>query len=362
MPISGIEEGGRPWVTHPNIDPKWLDQAAEPELEMDLPIVDAHHHLWDRGTGYFVPELLNDLTQVHRVVATVHVQCHHGYLDDGPTALRPIGETRFAVRMADLAQEAYSSLSVCAGIVGFADLQLGDAVEEVLQAHIVEGRGRFRGIRRLNAQDGAFRTHLPPTEPGLLADSRFRRGFAHLERHGLSFDAWMYHPQLDELCALADAFPRTVIVLNHAGTPLGIGPYKGRQREVFEAWSARISRLAERANVVVKLGGFGMVFNGFDFYRQPMPPSSQALADAWRPYVEHCIEAFGANRCMFESNFPVDKASFSYRILWNAFKRLTAGASKHEKAALFGGTAARIYRLDVPELTASAPQLQSTTT
>ena len=345
----------RPLVTHPGIDERWLDQVREPALEPQLPIVDPHHHLWDREGGYFAPQLLQDLARGHRVVATVPVQCHHGYFDDGPQALRPVGETRFAVRMAREAQQAGAQAQVCAGIVGFADLQLGDAVQEVLEAHIAEGQGRFRGIRRLNARDDAFRTHLPALPPGLLADAAFRHGFACLQRLGLSFDAWMFHPQLDELADLADAFEHTPIVLNHAGTPLGVGPYRERRDEVFAAWRASIDRLARRPQVAVKLGGLGMAFTGFDFHRRARPPSSQELAQAWRPYVEHCIEAFGPGRCMFESNFPVDKASCSYGVLWNAFKRLATGASPDEKAALFGRTAARIYRLEVPALAGRPP-------
>lgn len=344
----------RPLVTHPGINERWLGQVSEPALEPGLPIVDPHHHLWDRDGGYFAPQLLQDLAQGHRVVATVHVQCHHGYFDSGPQALRPVGETRFAVRMAREAQQAGADVRVCSGIVGFADLQLGDAVQEVLQAHIAEGRGRFRGIRRLNARDDAFRTHLPPLPPGLLADAAFRRGFARLQPLGLSFDAWMFHPQLGELVALADAFPETSIVLDHVGTPLGVGPYQGRKDEVFSRWSADIGRLAQRPQVTVKLGGLGMAFTGFDFHRRGLPPSSEELARAWRPYIERCIEAFGPARCMFESNFPVDKASCGYGVLWNAFKCLAAGASATEKAALFGGTAARVYRLEVPELQGGA--------
>ena len=350
-----MDADSRPLVTHPGIDERWLGQVAEPALEPDLPIVDPHHHLWDRDGGYFAPQLLQDLAQGHRVVATVHVQCHHGYCESGPQALRPVGETRFAVAMAHEARQAGAAARVCSGIVGFADLQLGDAVREVLQAHMAEGQGRFRGIRRLNARDDAFRTHLPALPPGLLADAAFRRGFAHLAPLGLSFDAWMFHPQLDELIALADAFPQTSIVLDHAGSPLGVGPYRGREDEVFRHWSMCIGRLAQRPQVTVKLGGLGMAFTGFDFHQRALPPSSEELAQAWRPYIERCIEAFGPARCMFESNFPVDKASCSYGVLWNAFKRLSAGASASEKTALFSGTAARVYRLEVPALQGGAP-------
>lgn len=337
-------------VTHPGINKYWLGLVAEPALEPDLPIVDPHHHLWDREGGYFAQQLLKDLAQGHRVVATVHVQCHHGYFENGPQELRPVGETQFAVAMAHEAQKSGARARVCSGIVGFADLQLGDKVQEVLQAHISEGQGLFRGIRRLNAQDDSFRTHLPSLPSGLLADTAFRKGFAQLAPLGLSFDAWMFHPQLDELIELADAFPQTSIILDHVGTPLGVGQYRGKEDEVFRHWSAKIERLSQRPQVTVKLGGLGMAFTGFEFHKRALPPTSDVLANAWRPYIERCIEAFGTDRCMFESNFPVDKASSSYGVLWNAFKRLSAGASVSEKKALFAGTAARVYRLDVPEL------------
>jgi L-fuconolactonase len=244
----------------------------------------------------------------------------------------------------------YGPARLCAGIVSYADLRLGARVQPVLEAHIAAGNGRFRGIRHIAAWD-ADPTVLNPGNPaprGLLADPSFREGFARLAPLGLSFDAWLYHPQLDGLTALARAFPETTIVLNHVGGPLAIGAYEGRRGEVFAAWSASIRRLAECPNVFVKLGGMGMRINGFGFEAQPAPPSSEALADAWRPYVETCLEAFGAARGMFESNFPVDKGSYSYAAYWNACKRLSRGASAAEKVDLFSGTAARAYRIELP--------------
>ena len=174
----------------------------------------------------------------------------------------------------------------------------------------------------------------------------FKEGFRTLGRMGLSFEAWLYHPQLDELAFLVDAFPDNAIVLNHVGGPLGVGPYEGRQKELFPAWKAGVEKVAVAGdNVCVKLGGLGMPVNGFGFQDRAVPPSSQELADTWRPYVETCIEAFGPNRCMFESNFPVDKVSGSYRTYWNAFKRLAAGASDAEKAAMFHDVAAKFYKI-----------------
>jgi predicted TIM-barrel fold metal-dependent hydrolase len=223
-------------------------------------------------------------------------------------------------------------------------------VQEVLEAHLRAGGGRFRGIRHITAWDATVRRPSNVVDPGLLGDAAFRTGFARLAANDLSFDAWLYHPQIPELTALARAFPDTRIVLNHFGGPLGIAAYAGRRDEVFADWSRSIRELATCPNVSVKLGGLGMPINGFDFDKEPEPPSSARLADAWRPYMETTIGAFGTARCMFESNFPVDKAAYGYAAYWNACKRLTAGASAGERTDLFSRTAARFYRLDVPEI------------
>jgi predicted TIM-barrel fold metal-dependent hydrolase len=342
----------------PPIRQDWLDRHQEQILEPDLPIVDPHHHLFDHpGHRYLLDELLADLTSGHRIVATVFVQVFAMHRADGPEALRPVGETEFVNGVAAMsASGRYGPARVCAGIVGYADLRLGERVQEVLEAHLRAGGGRFRGIRHNTFRDDAVRAYyaLRPGSvfdqpPGLLADPDFRAGFARLAPLGLSFDASLFHPQLPELTELARAFPNTAIVLNHAGTPLGIGAYAGQRDAVFASWSASIRELATCPNVSVKLGGFGMTLHGLGFYDEPAPPSSERLAAALRPYVETCIEAFGADRCMFESNFPPDKASYSYAVFWNACKRLAQGASAAEKQALFSGSAARFYRLTLPE-------------
>jgi L-fuconolactonase len=335
---------------HP-IRPDWLAQWQEEILEPDRPIVDPHHHLWDRpGWRYLLDELLEDLNSGHRIVATVFLQCRSMHRADGPEALRPVGETEFVNGVAAMsASGGYGPTRVCAGIVGHADLSLGAAVQAVLEAHVRAGGGRFRGIRHISAWD-ADPSVLNPANPaprGLLADPRFREGFARLAPLGLSFDAWLYHPQIDELADLAGAFGDTSIVLNHVGGPLALGSYAGRRDEVFADWSASIRRLAERPNVSVKLGGMGMRINGFDFHAGARPPSSEALAAAWRPYVETCLEHFGPARSMFESNFPVDKGSYGYAAYWNACKRLAAALSEKEKDELFRETAARVYRLEL---------------
>ena len=327
----------------------WLDRRKEPILEPELPIVDPHHHLWDRpGWRYLFDDLRNDTGSGHNILGTVFIQARSMHRATGPVEMRPVGETEFVNGIAAMsASGAYGKTKICAGIVGHADLTLGSRVEAVLAAHIRAGGDRFRGIRHITAWDADSSICNPAyvTPPGLLADKSFREGFAVLGRLDLSFDAWLYHPQIGELADLARAFPETRIVLNHVGGPLGIGAYAGRRQEVFPRWVASIEALAAYENVHVKLGGLGMRIGGFGFHEQAEPPSSETLAAAWRPYIETCIEAFGPARAMFESNFPVDKGSYSYPVFWNACKLLTKNASAAEKADLFAGTATRFYRL-----------------
>ena len=337
---------------HPPADPAWLALHDEPALEPDLAIVDAHHHLFDRPAWrYTADDFRRDLAAGHRVVATVYLQCGEQYRADGPEALRPVGETEFVEALAvEAAGAAAGQPRLCAAIVGHADLTLGAEADAVLEAHLAASPTRFRGIRQTAAwePDPAFVRVGPRPAAGLLLEPRFRAGFARLARHGLGFDAWLYHPQLDDLADLARAFPDTGLVLNHIGGPLGLGGYAGRRDEVFAQWRAAIARLAACPNVSIKLGGMGMRLFGFGFHERPRPPDSAALAQAWQPYVHACIDAFGVDRCMFESNFPVDQLSCSYGVLWNAFKRLAAGCSPDEKAALFSKTASRVYRIDAP--------------
>jgi len=330
-------------------DPAWLAKVNEPALEPDLPIVDPHHHLWERGDMiYMYRDLLEDLRAGHNIVSTVFIDCRSMYRKEGPTELRPIGETEFVNGVAAMfASGSYGASRACAGIVSYADLRLGAKAREVLEAQIAAGNGRFRGIRYATGwdkHDEIRRTHTNPPQ-GLMADETWREGFAQLGRLGLTFDAWLYHPQLGELAELAGAFPDTAIILDHVGGPLGYGPYGSRHKEEFAAWKASMAGLSRHANVTVKVGGLGMPMGWFDFYDRPAPPTSQMLADVFKPWVETCIELFGAERCMFESNFPVDKITSSYNVLWNAFKRLAAKASAAEKKALFSGTAARVYKL-----------------
>ena len=336
---------------HFAIRPDWLALHDEPVLEPELLIVDPHHHLWDRPESrYFFFDLLKDLQSGHNICATVFVECGAMYRKNGPSELRAIGEVEFANGAAAMgASGVYGELQVCAGIVGYGDLLLGERVASVLEQYIVVSSGRVRGVRQISAwhPNPAARGSLAKPPPDLLRQSKFRQGLATVGRLGLSFDAYMYHTQLSELVELARELPGVPIILNHTGGAIGIGPYSGKRAEVLAEWRVGILELATCPNVHIKLGGLGMRVFGFEFGARQRPPPSEELAAAWRPYIEPCIEAFGADRCMFESNFPVDKGTCSYGVLWNAFKRIAQGASDEEKAALFSRTAARVYRLTI---------------
>jgi predicted TIM-barrel fold metal-dependent hydrolase len=345
--------------------------APEEVLEPDLPIVDPHHHLWDRrmvtaslpppkhgfehvirrAPRYLLDELLADTGSGHNVRATVFVECGAMYRAVGPLELRCTGETEFVNGVAAMsASGIYGETRACAGIVSRGDFTLGSATAgKVLDAHIAAGNGRFRGVRQSASYD-ADKDVLGPlvrVEGGLYASDAFRSGFGELAKRGLSFDAWLLEPQLPELISLVRQFEDTTVILDHVGTPLGLASYEGRREERFGVWRDNIRELAKSPKVNVKLGGLAMAFCNFPSFLSETPAPSQQLADEWRPYIETCIEAFGPGRCMFESNFPVDILSCDYRTLWNAFKRLAAGYSADEKTALFSGTASRVYRLEL---------------
>jgi len=326
----------------------WLAQVTEDIIEPERPICDPHHHLWDHPESrYLLDELLEDTGSSHRVVSTVFVECASMYRKDGPESMRPVGETEFVNGVAAMtASGGYGEIRACAGIVSFADLNLGRAVGDVLDAHL-GASPRFRGIRHAagwDADDDIRNSHTNPFAH-MLADRSFREGYAELGRRGLSFDAWLYHRQLPELIDLARAFPDTLIVFDHFGGPLGVGPYRTKREEIFATWRVNIEELARCPNVFAKLGGLVMPINGFDFHKRERPATSDEIVEATGRYYRHAIDCFGVERCMFESNFPVDRQSCSYAILWNAFKKMIADASESEKAALFHDTAMRAYRL-----------------
>jgi predicted TIM-barrel fold metal-dependent hydrolase len=326
----------------------WLDRHREEIIDPALPILDAHHHVWQQaGNPYGPAELMADLRTGHNIIGTVFVQAHYAYRPDGPEELRSVGETERANAHAEDAAAAGAPEQICRGIVAFADLRLGDRVEPVLEAHRAAAPSRLKGIRHLLSRDPNFPNGVAvrPAEAGLLGTPAFRAGLACTARHGLTFDAMLYHSQLGELTDMARALPQLPIVIDHFGCILGVGPYRGREDESFAAWKADLANLAACPNVSMKLGGLGMIVCGFDYHERTDPPGSAELQAAWQPFFDVCLDLFGPSRCMFESNFPVDKGMFSYPVLWNTFKRLASGASADEKALLFRDTAIRFYGL-----------------
>lgn len=338
----------------------WLAKLPpEPVLEPELPIIDTHHHLWDklpaalpRGDSqeehtYLLKEFAQDLQSGHNTIGTVYMQCHAKYRETGPEEMKPVGETQFAAEVGAMSDQGqHGKTRVCLGIIGAADLTLGERVRPVLEAHVQAGQGRFRGVRASAAYDPDPIIGNTLDEAGHYMRPDFRVGVAQLLSMGLSLDAWVFHPQLPELIDLARAFPQGNIIMGHCGGALGYGPYTGKRDEVFATWKRSLTELAKCPNVSMKLGGMMIRLAAVDYGKLPAPPSSTELARLWRPYIETCIELFGPRRCMFESNFPVEKLGASWVTLWNAFKRVTAGATADEKAMLYSGTAKRVYRLE----------------
>ena len=328
---------------------EWLDQVSEPILEPDLPIVDPHHHLWPDGgaLAYGIETLAADTGSGHNVVATVFVECRAAYRTDGPRHMKPVGETEFVATSAAELAARYPDAAPIAGIVAHADLAIGDQLDELLEAHHVAGGDLFKGVR--DALSSALEPEMLAipgrADPRRFADEAFRQGVRELGRRGLTYDTWHYHHQNAEMLELARAVPDTMMVLDHFGTPLGVGRYAGRRDEIFTEWAAGVAQLATCDNIVAKLGGLAMPDNGFGWHENPRPPNSDEFVEAQAHYYHHTIECFGPERCMFESNFPIDRFSLSYPVLWNGFKKIAAGYSPDEKAAMFSGTARRIYRL-----------------
>lgn len=339
-------------------------------IDPQIPIIDPHHHLWDLAPDiisadhnahpfstipqltprYMFEELLADCRSAgHNVIGTVFMQSGVFYDVEAAEAMKPVGEVKFVTGVAARsANGSYGDFRACAGIVGHADLMLGDRIFSVLEAEIAAGNGHFKGIRHIGAHDNdpSVLGPLSFTPPGLYADADFRSGFAQLAPLGLTFDAWVLEPQICEVTSLARAFPGQSIILDHVGTPLGLGQYAGHLSERFAPWRDAIRELATCPNVNVKIGGLAMPFCGFDGIGPEDRQPSWALAELWRPYVDTCIEAFGAARCMFESNYPVERWGADYGTLWNAFKRLASAASDTERSDLFSGTAIRVYGLE----------------
>ena len=337
-------------------DNDWLALTLEPTLEPELPICDPHHHFWDYRTRsipyqrYLLHELAADLNSGHNIRSTVFVEASAMYRTAGPEELRPVGEVEFVQGLAAAsASGLYGPCRAAAAIVGRADLNLGERVEPVLQALQAASPNRFRGIRHSVTWDPHPELQNPaaPQTQGQLASNSFRAGARVLSRLGLSLEGWMNHPQLPELADFAKAVPDLTIILNHIGGLWRIGPYANRDDEVLANWRSGIAAVGACPNVNIKLGGIGMPRTGFDWHTREVPIGSEELATAVAPLMNYCIEQFGPDRCMFESNFPPDKVSFSYNVMYNAFKRLTKGYSGSERADMFHDTAARVYRIDV---------------
>lgn len=331
----------------------WLARgAAATARDAEIPIVDAHHHLFGAPTDplfYELGDLERDLSSGHRIIGTVYVEAYDsGWRTSGPEAMRPVGEIEKIIGLTGAPLSLPTGpCQVAAGIVGHADLSLGDAVEAVLDAEAEAGQGRFCGIRHRTATvEGAVgRVGKGHPRAHLLVDPVFQRGVACLGARGLTFDAWAYHTQLSELIALADAVPQTTIIVDHVAGPIGVEEFAANRAEILRRWEIDLRALAARPNIRMKIGGMGMALYGFGFEQRETPPTDVELAAGWTPLIETCIGIFGTQRCMFESNFPVDKQSGSYCNLWNAFKIAVQGCSRAEKADLFYRTACDVYGL-----------------
>lgn len=331
------------------IRPEWLEIVQEEIIDPEQLIVDPHHHLW--GAGGLLPYTLEDLWadtgSGHRVEQTVFMECHAEYRDDGPEHLRSLGEVEFVAEMAERTADDREGQARIAALVSHIDLTLGDGLEDVIVLHEEAGHGLFRGVRhagaRSNPDDGLMLSGQAPE--GLYGSEVFRNGVRALGRRGHSYDTWHYHYQIADFIELARAVPDTQLVLDHFGTPLGVGPWADKREEIFDQWQKDVAELALCENVAAKLGGLAMPDNGFGWMGRERPPSSDEFVAAQSRYYLHMIECFGVDRCMFESNFPVDKMSIAYPVLWNGFKKIAKGFSAEEKDALFRGTASRIYRL-----------------
>ena len=329
----------------------WLALTQEATLEPELPICDPHHHFWDFRTErvpyqrYLLHELVADVGAGHNVRSTVFIEARAMYRAEGPPDLRPVGEVEFVQGLAAAsASGVYGPCRAAAGIVGRADLKLGDRVEPVLEALKAASPNRFRGIRHTVTWDPHPEIESREKEK-VLATAEYQAGARVLARMGLSLDTGVCFPQLPEVAAFAKALPDLTIILNHLGGLTRTGPYANRDNEVLDTWRKGIAGLADCRNVYLKLGGIGMPRMGFDWHTRDKPIGSEELATAMASLMSHCIEQLGPDRCMFESNFPVDKVSFSHHVLFNAFKRFSKGHSAPERANLFHDTAASAYRI-----------------
>ena len=331
----------------PNTE-EWYAAVREDIVDPDRPIIDPHHHLWETTSmwgSYVLEDLWADTESGHNIEKTVFIDCRSGYRQDGPEHLRPVGETEFVAGIAEESAKREGAATI-AGIVSHADMMLGEDVREVLQAHEKAGRGLFRGIRHAGPYDTTGTLmNAGRGRPCPYGEDDFRTGVRTLGSLGYTYDTWHFYHQNRDYLALARAVPDTTMILDHFGTPLGVGAYAGRREEIFAQWQDDIAAIAECPNVVAKLGGLAMPDNGFGWEKRDVPPTSDEFVDAQRRYYLHTIDCFGPERCMFESNFPVDRLSIGYHVMWNGMKKIVADFAEDEKHAMFYGTAARVYRL-----------------
>ena len=330
----------------------WLNQVKEEIIDPQLPIIDPHHHLWNRDDQlagsfpYLIEHLNEDTFSGHNIEGTIFMECAAGYYLKGKEKYKPVGETEFVINLINESKKLKKSNNII-GIIGYADLMLGNEVKDVLDLHLLKGEGLFKGIRHAAGWDKNSEIHNSHSNPveNIYYNKNFRLGAEELIKLSLTFDAWHYHHQIKDLSNFAISYPELTIVHDHFGGPLGVGPYEGKKKEIFQKWKDDISLLSESKNVFAKLGGLAMPVNGWNFHKQDKPASSDQILDMHFEYYQHTINCFGVDRCMFESNFPVDKRSISYHVLWNAFKKMVQDYSVEDKNKLFFKNAKDIYRV-----------------
>ena len=328
----------------------WLAQVKEEIINPELPIIDPHHHLWNGDNQlassfpYLIDNLSEDTNSGHNIVGTIFMECAQGYYQEGEDKYKPIGETEYVMKVIKDSKKTSNSANII-GIISFADLMLGSKVKDVLNQHILIGEGLFKGIRHAAGWDQSNEIHNSHSNPikNIYYDPSFRKGAEELIKLNLTFDSWHYHNQISDLSIFAKDYPELTIIHDHFGGPLGVGPYQGKKQEIFKKWKDDISQLSENKNVHSKLGGLAMPVNGWNFHKQDKPATSDQIIEMHYDYYLHAIECFGVDRCMFESNFPVDRRSISYHVLWNAFKKMVSNYSNEDKNKLFFQNAKDIY-------------------
>lgn len=340
-------------ATQPDFYGKRFDGRDETILDPEMPIVDAHVHLVHRpDLNYMLDDLIADLSAGHRIAATVYIENGSMYRTTGPELLRSLGEIEYANGLGAMgASGVFGPTRFCAAIVGYAPVDKGDSVAELLDRALAVAPDRLRAVRQMAFfHPSEIFQSLPLGFPeGILSSASFLEGYRHVGSRGLSYEACVFHNQLGEVRDLADAFPETQLVVGHMGMAFGLGLDRNQRHEVFLDWRKSMQQIAERPNTLCKIGGLGLLFWGFGFEGHAGSVSSGQLAEVWQPYVEAVIEAFGPERCMMESNFPEDGPSCGYVPSWNALKLCTRGYSAEERAAMFHNNAARFYRIDLPE-------------